>query len=337
MKPAPDHPSPPKSRGYAGRVLRWLVTLGLLVLVATQVDFQALADVLRDIRWSWVGVAAAIIFADRVIATVRWWMLLRVKNIEIGLISLLNLHLAANFMGGFLPTTFGVDAARIVLLSRRTGNTVQIVAASAADRLMMIVATLVAAVLVSSFFVHAHFPMRLQWAIGVTGVAALVGCVAVVVLGRMNFAGRASRAVLGERITGTLSHLYQSIWAYRHNPGVLWQSFVISVVLLALRGVILVAMAAAFDVDLSLSMGMVLWPMFALVLMLPVSVGGFGLQEGAYVGLLGLLGISATLAVSISLLDHMLARMVVLPGVLWWLFSGSQHAQLGDTGAVEAK
>jgi glycosyltransferase 2 family protein len=335
MTTLPENQSKPKKRGPP--VLRWLITLGLLALVATQVDFRQLGPVLLDIRWGWVGLAAAAVFTDRVIATFRWWLLLRVKKIDIGFVPLLNLHLAANFVGGFLPTTFGVDAARIVMLSRRNGNTMQTVAASAVDRLVMIIATVTAALLMSSFFVHAHFPVALQWAIAASGIVALVGCAAVVALSRMSIAGHACRAVLGERITGTLSHLYWSVCEYRQSPAVLVQCFGISVFMLALRGVVLVFMAAAFGISLSLLTGIVLFPIFAMVLMLPVSVGGFGLQEGTYVALLGLIGVSATLAVSVSLLDHVLARAVVLPGALWWLLSGAPAERPSGANALEAK
>lgn len=317
----PDSQPRPKKRGPL--VLRWVITIGLLALVATQVDFQQLAGVLWDIRWGWVVAAAVAVFGDRVIATVRWWLLLRVKGIDIGFLPLLSLHLAANFVGGFLPTSFGADAARIVMLARRSGRTVQTVAASAADRLIMIVATIAAALAMSTFFVRAHFPSALQWAIVGAGAAGMIGFVTVVCVGHTQIAGNVLRSVLGERIAGTLGHLYRSVCEYRQNPAVLTQCAGMSVAMLGLRALVLVWLAAACGVHLPLATALVLWPILAVILMLPVSVGNFGLQEGAYVALLGMIGIPAALAVSASLLDHILARVVVLPGALCWLWSAS--------------
>lgn len=313
-----------RPRSLGSMILRWVVTLGLLLIVASQVEFRQFATIVQDVKWWWVALAVACAFVDRVIATIRWWMLLRVKQIDIGFMPLLNLHLAANFVGSFLPTSFGADAARIVMLSRRTGMTMQTIAASATDRLLMIGTTVSVAMIVSAIFVQSYLPASLQWSVFAAGGFGVALSTSVVVVGRMSFVQKLSRTMLGEPIFEKLAVLYWSICEYRHHRLVLFYSLGLSALMLILRAVVMVLMARAFGVMLPLSIALLLWPILSVVLMLPISIGNFGLQEGSYVALLSVIGISATLAVSISLLDHIIARAVVLPGAFLWLWSTSR-------------
>ena len=315
-------------------LLRWLITLGLLGLVASLVDFRQLASTVHNVQWLWVVLAAGAAFGDRVVATIRWWILLRVKRIDIGFMPLLNLHLAASFVGSFLPTSFGADAARIVMLSRRTGRLLETVAASAADRLAMIATTVVAAVIVSSLFISEHFPEALQWTVLATGGAGVFACASLLVLGRTGIISRIGsmgRMVLGDRIASKAGRLTNSVYEYRHCRMALVQSVAFSMVVLAIRALMLVLMARAFGIRLPIPTAAVLWPMVGVVLMLPVSIGNLGLQEGTYIALLGVIGIPAAMAVSISLLDHVLARVVLLPGAVLWLWSVPPEERMAES------
>lgn len=51
--------------------------------------------------------------------------------------------------------------------------------------------------------------------------------------------------------------------------------------------------------------------------MLPITIGGFGVQEASYVLLMSLIGIGPAVAVSMSLIEHVVARLASLPGLLF--------------------
>lgn len=317
--------------------VRWIVTLGLLALVAVHIDLQQLAGMLSQINWGWALLAALGALTDRVVATVRWFLLLRVKQFTISFVSLLNLHFAANFIGGFLPTSFGADAARIVMLSRQSSRTLDTVAASAVDRLVMILTTLVAAAVVCLVIVGARVPVALQHAVLVVAAVCAVAAVVVYLLCAFGSMLRLLKVIAGERVYSKVALLYWSMHEYRNQKGTVLISGVLSAFILVLRATVLLWMALAFGVDVAFLECLVIWPIAAVIMMLPVSVGNFGLQEGTYIALLGTVGVTATAAVSISLLDHLLARLVVLPGALVWLLLPSFRAKdQGDMLTVHA-
>jgi uncharacterized membrane protein YbhN (UPF0104 family) len=51
--------------------------------------------------------------------------------------------------------------------------------------------------------------------------------------------------------------------------------------------------------------------------MLPITVGGIGVQDVGYVALMALLGVAPAVAASMSLVEHVVTRLVNLPGALF--------------------
>jgi hypothetical protein len=60
-------------------------------------------------------------------------------------------------------------------------------------------------------------------------------------------------------------------------------------------------------------------PLIAFVLLIPISVGGLGLNQGAFVFFFGLVGISSEVVFPISLVMQFIIYLTSLPGgFLWW-------------------
>jgi uncharacterized membrane protein YbhN (UPF0104 family) len=75
-------------------------------------------------------------------------------------------------------------------------------------------------------------------------------------------------------------------------------------------------LACGVDVPLG-TLGFIL-PVVWATTMLPISVGGIGVQDATYVVLLGYAGVSSSVAIVVSLLDHILSRIPLAAGVLFW-------------------
>ncbi|MCI0476210.1 MAG: flippase-like domain-containing protein, partial [Anaerolineales bacterium] len=60
-------------------------------------------------------------------------------------------------------------------------------------------------------------------------------------------------------------------------------------------------------------------PLIAFVLLIPISINGLGTKELAAVFFFGLVGMSNEVALSMSLIFHLIVVLTSLPGgVLWW-------------------
>ena len=79
-------------------------------------------------------------------------------------------------------------------------------------------------------------------------------------------------------------------------------------------------MSVGLNTELRLIDCIVLMQPVALITALPISVGGWGIRETAMIGILSLVGISTSAALSLSVQIGLLTILVTLPGAALWLF-----------------
>ena len=77
------------------------------------------------------------------------------------------------------------------------------------------------------------------------------------------------------------------------------------------------AIGCVYTSEISLFVVFSAIPITLLIAMIPISVGGWGLREGAFVISLGLFGISSELALIISVTFRLGSLIVYLPALLW--------------------
>jgi len=61
---------------------------------------------------------------------------------------------------------------------------------------------------------------------------------------------------------------------------------------------------------------------------LPISIGGFGVDEGVFTYFLTLVGVSVTLGFSIAIINHMIFILVILPGGIIHLLDRPQAKKI---------
>ena len=98
------------------------------------------------------------------------------------------------------------------------------------------------------------------------------------------------------------------------RPGCLLRTLALSIVIHAGVGTSLWLLARDFVPDAPLSAFLLLAPLVTLVTMVPISVGGWGVREGAMVTALGLVSIPPSVALAVSIQFGLIMLVVGLPG-----------------------
>lgn len=83
-----------------------------------------------------------------------------------------------------------------------------------------------------------------------------------------------------------------------------------------------------FDLSITLANLLTIMPLVYIVTVLPISIGGIGVREGAFVGLLALYGVSASAAVVISFLMYFIR---ILIGIIGWVVYLKERASLNHS------
>ena len=75
----------------------------------------------------------------------------------------------------------------------------------------------------------------------------------------------------------------------------------------------------AFGVDIPFSQHLVFYPIISILSIIPISISGLGVREGFFVYFYSLIGVSADIAVSVSLINYCIEilLMAIMGGIIY--------------------
>lgn len=106
---------------------------------------------------------------------------------------------------------------------------------------------------------------------------------------------------------------------FKEKPVLLLTFLTLSVIEQAFPMLAIYAMVKTLSIDLSFMWVVVSVPIILAIVRLPISIGGFGLQEGACAFVLGFAGASLSQAVALGITGRVLELLATLPGAFWTL------------------
>lgn len=299
------------------RALRWVVSLALVVAVVWLADWRQVLAALAHVDPRWVVACVALVVVERTIVTGRWRTLLVAHDVHLGFLRLLRVQFGANFLGLFLPNAIGVDALRIAALHRLGVAGPVATAATLVERATQGATWLVAASVTIVLFAGTHVPLHLtQPILWITGALALLaGALALPgVWRRLRAFGR---RLVPARVSAVVGRVLDATAHYhgQHATGARVGAWTIA--MFATRMSYTKCIALALGVDVPLELLLVIAPLIAVALMLPITIGGLGVLEVGYVALMAFVGVPPAVAVGMGVVDHLAARIGTLPGALF--------------------
>lgn len=306
-------------------VLKVAISLGLIgYLLFFKVDLAQVGRAIAGANLLYYLLALALYFLAITLGCWKWQILLRAQGLPVPLSQLLSFTFVGLFFGNFLLPMVAGDVVRGYGLARDTEKAAEAAVSVLVDKLVGLLAFITAGALLSLYAV---------WGLGRTDLRglALVACAAFLafVLGFASMLSRRLRSLL-ERVFALpflrrLAPLYQrlssSVQAYRDDPGRLAQAFLISLVVLLITNIVNWLLAEAVGAGIPLIYIFIFNPLVAFAPILIPSIGGLGVNQGAYDLLYAALGrtTSSELAVTFSLVMQSVIYLSSLPGGVVWL------------------
>lgn len=288
------------------------VSVGLIVIVARNLERGALSERFVGQSPGWLFAASAVTLSQIVLAGLRWKQILdglgaRVSHGRVMLVSYIG-----GFFNSWLLGSTGGDVVRALLAPSEVVGRTGIVHSVLFDRLASLLG-LGAVVVPLVVFDLGPFARSLP----------LVASLAVLPLTLFGMAGLAvlSRAVAHRRgaVFTRLRELAESWRVLCRAP-----TRLAAAIVFAAGGQIAVSLTAsclawAQHLDVSFLDFVVLMPPVTLIVALPISAGGWGVREGAIVAALAPAGVGTGAALLLSVEMGLIAALVSLPGGAIWL------------------
>ena len=298
---------------------RILITVGLMAVVASTIEWAALADAIADASWGWFVVAVAVILGSFVVASERWRMLLVVARVTTSLAGALRAYLAGAFANNLLPTGFGGDALRAWMVARSSLAFARSLTSVAVDRATALGCGVALAWVGVAIDPQALDPSQLAplAAVSAASLAALV-----VVLSALRRGGLGRR--LPERARPWVAEVAETLRTYAADRRLVAVVLALGFAFQLLTVAATWALSETLGLDLAPALIAVVVPLVLIATALPISIGGFGVREGSYVALLADAGVSSGDATLLSLLSAAAMALASLPGGLVLLVGGER-------------
>lgn len=293
------------------RIAGSVIAVGLLVWLLAQQDWREIGQNVAAIGLPRFLLAVGLLLLSRVAISFRWYALLRGADQEVTYMSSLRLTFAGLFGNNFLPSTIGGDGIRLAGAIQAGWNGAVVAASLVMDRL-----------------------------VGMSGMATFLPFAAPSLLAYFRGEGLAAGPTLAlaavspqedppaekqnplKRVWARVSRVIRRIW----ETIVLWvkrpQTLVLPYIFTFLHMVFTFGMVWVILQGLNdpLSFWMVggLWVLVYFITLLPISIGGIGLQEWAILfAYTQLGGVTETHSLTLALLFRTLMMFSSLPGAVF--------------------
>ena len=318
------------------QVVRICTSVALLIFVLYKADLftqsgrEALLATFTQVNVPFLIASILIGLLLALSSSIKWYMLLRSRGLNIGLWRLYVYYIIGKFYNLILPTSLGGDVVRANELGKYTGQYADSAASVFVERFTGMVTLLVLAVLALVFSIRR---IEMLWMAAPLSLMAIGLVVLLWILVDERILHLAQR-IVGEHqpIVSTLfkkAHKFQgAVAAYKSEPMALRDAFINSLIFYLLAVLNVWFSAKAFGAELRFLDAIVAVPLILVIMNLPISIGGIGLMEFAYTSVLGLFGVPAYIAISTVLL--MRAKSLIYAGL-----GGVLHIWIGAEKASE--
>jgi hypothetical protein len=315
----------------------------LLVLILFR--FARLSDfgaALGSARLPLVLAALACIFLDRVLMAYRLLFLLREIGVRLSLWEMTKLFFVSNFVGNVLPSSAGPDVVRAYLLREQApvSKTVPVIfvdrVIGLASQMLLVFAAFLATAFTLTTLGEAA---RRAAALAALGFVLLAGAGAVFLrrAWMRRLGGLASR-VFGEGILLEKAKVfYATCCTLKDHPGSSLRAFGVSFLNHTVSILSVYLLARAVWIEVPLLYFFILCPVIHFLVLVPISINGLGLQEGAYVVSLARLGVPQAEAFLLSLMLRVVTLASTLPGSVFYLARGTYGESVGRQTATTPK
>lgn len=287
-------------------MFRLFISVFACIFLAYKVDWSMFTNQLKQLQFGYVSLAFTCVIVCIVISAYKWFLLCRLNG-EVSFYQCFRWYYIGFFFNNFLPGSIGGDVSRIIYASKAIG-TQQAVASVSVERLFAGIALILTTV-TGIISINSGASLWGQVSIFLLLISLLL---AVVFLKPCE---KRMIRLFGDKV----SLFYKAIDQYKHKRDVLWLLLLYSILFQIFFVLVTTFLFKAMGVSVSFMAQLGLVSIISILTMIPVSINGIGIREGAYAYLFALIGVAESISITVSLLFFVLVLIGTSIGGLFWI------------------
>ncbi|HSR16459.1 MAG TPA: lysylphosphatidylglycerol synthase transmembrane domain-containing protein [Ignavibacteriaceae bacterium] len=301
-------------------IIKGVVSISLLSFIILNINWDEVVKNLRAANYLLLIIVFALNIIERAELTYKWNLLIWVRGINVSFGRLFLINAIGGFWGLFLPSSLGTDVVRGYYLIKNNSARSVSVSSIFVDRILGIFSLLLL-VTISLLLTGDLIP---ETSIKIYVFILFIAIILFFYFFQKDETAKLLKKILAKikykKITEIISKLHFSILEYKKYPKTLLLSFLITLLVQMTRVLTYFCIALAFNISVPIVYFFLFIPIIMLVIMLPVSIGGFGVREGTFIAFFTLVGMSINNAVIISFTNSFVNTLITLLGGIVYLF-----------------
>lgn len=298
------------------------ITVGLIALAFSRVDLAEVRTSLATANLWLILAAFGFYLVAIAINGLKWHGLLAALVPGVPFRAVLQYMFVGFFFNGILPANIGGDLMRGYGMARYTDRTADAAVSVVVDRIVGLLAYMSTAAVTAIVVIRAMDHAELQWLfnLAVVALAGIALALAIMLSRRLRLRiGRLFQVRPLSRLAPIYASVSAALDAYRFRYRALFRAFLVGLAGLMAANVVNWLLFQAVGGGVPFVDVLLFNPLIALVLLIPISIGGHGVIQNAYPFFYGLLGVPETQAVAVSVLMSFIIILGSLPGAVLWL------------------
>jgi hypothetical protein len=274
---------------------------------------------LKNINVYYFIMLLVLVTIDRIFMAYKWLLLLRVKDKNISLPTVIRIYYIGTFIGFFLPTTVGGDLVRVLKLQREKHKGSDALSSVILERIIGFIAAAILAVVTTLILIFL-FKLNIWYFLIIAAMVLIVLALIIIISLNKTLAGKIEKSekLSGNFLIDNLKKFYLSYSEYKDNKGLLVLFLVLSIIEQLIPVIANYLAALALNLEIPLIYFILITPVVQLISKVPVSFEGIGVTEGLMVYFFVLLGLARTGAFSIGILGHLAVIIGTLPALIFY-------------------
>jgi len=314
--------------------LKLLLSAFLVAWIVNKVNLDETIDLLFSVKLHFLLIGIFWLLLDRVLMSYRWDILLTAKQIKIPFSQIIKIYFLGTFSGNFLPSSIAPDAVRAYFASKYNSKISDILSSVLVDRVIGLFSLSIIALfsLLFIFFDKGEINLKSLWVILAIFFLITFLIFSERVLKKIPFRklNRFLPVSNGGVVWKSLEKFYISCNEYKNNNRAIMRALFVSFVIQVLSILVVYVLSCSISLKISLIYFFIFVPLINLLIMLPVSIGGIGVQEGAFVYFFSRVGVSTHEALTVALLFRAIMVAVSLPGGVFYIIEDNPKKVLSS-------
>ena len=293
-------------------LIRASVSLGILALLLLLLPWEDVRSAVGRISPALWCVLVLAFLAGHVLGVFKWRMVVNAGRAELGRYDASRCYAAGLFTNLCLPSIVGGDVLRAAMAARSTGRTEAVVLGSLADRLIDTFALGLLALI--GGLVAGPAVGATSWRLLALGV--VLGIVAATVVLVMLL--RRPLSAWPGRLRRRIARALVALRRLSRAPWVAAVALCLSLTIQSGFVLLNLVIGRALGIDLHPSVWFLAWPLAKIAGLLPVSLGGLGVRDATFAGLLATLEVPLATGVVASLVWQTVLIGGGIVAAAWW-------------------